>query len=68
MLVLSRNLGERIVIGNNIVLTVVDIRGDRVRLGFTGPAEVPIHREEVYRRVEEEQAQQKLLSENCPCI
>jgi carbon storage regulator len=59
MLVLSRNKGERIVIGDNIVLTVVDIRGDRVRLGFTGPAEVPIHREEVFRRLEQEQAAQE---------
>lgn len=66
MLVLSRNKGERIVIGNNIVLTVVDIRGDRVRLGFTGPTEVPIHREEIFRRLEEEQAaQEQRLSEAC---
>ena len=64
MLVLSRNKGERIVIGNNIVLTVVDVRGDRVRLGFTGPNEVPIHREEVFRRLEEEQAHQR---DACAC-
>jgi carbon storage regulator len=57
MLVLSRNKGERIVIGNDIVLTVVDIRGDRVRLGFTGPTEVPIHREEVFRRLAAEEQQ-----------
>jgi carbon storage regulator len=55
MLVLSRNKGERIVIGNEIVVTVIDIRGDRVRLGFTGPTEVPIHREEVFRRLAQEQ-------------
>jgi carbon storage regulator len=65
MLVLSRNKGERIVIGNNIVLTVVDIRGDRVRLGFTGPTEVPIHREEVYRRLEEEAVREQCLAEAC---
>jgi len=68
MLVLSRNKGERIVIGNNIVLTVVDIRGDRVRLGFTGPSEVPIHREEVFRRLEEEQTERDRLAEVCPCV
>lgn len=61
MLVLSRNQGEKIVIGNNIVVTVVDIRGDRVRLGFTGPNEVPIHREEVFRRLEAEQAEREQL-------
>lgn len=59
MLVLSRNKGEKIVIGNNIVVTVVDVRGDRVRLGFTGPSEVPIHREEVFRRLEAEQAERE---------
>ena len=51
MLVLSRKRGERIVIGNGVTLTVLDVRGDRVKLGFTGPAEMPIHREEVYQRI-----------------
>lgn len=70
MLVLSRNKGERIVIGNNIVLTVVDIRGDRVRLGFTGPSEVPIHREEVFRRMvaEEEARCGNLAADACPTV
>ena len=67
MLVLSRNKGEKIVIGNNIVVTVVDIRGDRVRLGFTGPNEVPIHREEVFQRLEAEQAEMQERS-CCPAI
>ena len=53
MLVLSRKEGERICIGEDIVLTVVSIRGDRVRLGFEGPREVPIHREEVMRAIQE---------------
>jgi carbon storage regulator len=39
------------VIGGDIEVTVIDIRGDRVKLGFTGPPNVPIHREEVYRRI-----------------
>jgi carbon storage regulator len=47
MLVLSRKLGEQIVIGDNIRVTVVAISGDRVGLGFTGPAEVPVRREEL---------------------
>lgn len=67
MLVLSRNKGEKIVIGNNIVVTVVDIRGDRVRLGFTGPSEVPIHREEVFQRLEAERAELE-QRECCPAI
>ncbi len=48
MLVLSRKRNESIVISDNIVITVVDIRGDKVRLGFDAPKDVPIHRQEVY--------------------
>ena len=51
MLVLSRKQGERIVIGGNITVTVIEVKGDRVKLGFSAPAEVPIHREEVQRRI-----------------
>jgi carbon storage regulator len=52
MLVLSRKKDERIIIGDNIEVTVIEIRGDRVKLGFVGPQEVPIHREEVFRRID----------------
>ena len=48
MLVLSRKKNESIVINDNIVVTVVDIRGDKVRLGFDAPKDIPIHRQEVY--------------------
>ena len=48
MLVLSRKLNEQIMIGDDIVLTIVDIRGDKVRLGIDAPGEVPVHRREVY--------------------
>ena len=48
MLVLSRQRDESIIIGDDIVLTVVDIRGDKVRLGITAPKDVPVHRQEVY--------------------
>ncbi len=51
MLVLSRKPGESVVISDGITLTVLSVEGDRVRLGFVAPAEVPIHREEVYRRI-----------------
>ena len=51
MLVLSRKTGERIIIGENIELTVVRIQGGRVRLGIAAPAGVPIHRREVFERV-----------------
>ena len=48
MLVLSRKRNESIIIDGNIVVTVVDIRGDKVRLGIEAPREVPVHRSEVY--------------------
>jgi carbon storage regulator len=54
MLVLSRKRGERILIGPNIKLTVVDIRGSKVRLAFDAPRDVPIHRQEISRRIQDE--------------
>lgn len=54
MLVLSRQRDECIMIGDNIVITVVDIRGDKVRLGINAPAEVPVHRQEVYEAIQRE--------------
>jgi carbon storage regulator len=48
MLVVSRNVNDSIVIGDDIVVTIVEIRGDRVRLGITAPAEAPVHRREVF--------------------
>ena len=48
MLVLSRKKNESIVIDENIVITVVEIRGDKVRLGIEAPKEIPVHRSEVY--------------------
>ena len=54
MLVLSRQRDESIMIGDNIVVTIVDIRGDKVRLGINAPTEVPVHRQEVYEAIQRE--------------
>jgi carbon storage regulator len=51
MLVLSRKKDERIVINNDITIVVVEIRGDKVRLGVEAPKEVPVHRREVYEAI-----------------
>lgn len=56
MLVLSRKRDESIVIAGNITVTVVDIRGDKVRLGITAPAEVPVHRREVYDAIKRDES------------
>ena len=52
MLVLSRQRDESIMIGDNIVITVVDVRGDKVRLGIEAPTEIPVHRQEVYEAIQ----------------
>lgn len=54
MLVLTRKRGERIIIGPDIELTIVDVRGDRVRLGFEAPPDVSIHRQEVLERIQQD--------------
>ena len=61
MLVLSRNRGESIVIDNQVVVTVVRIRGEKVRLGVEAPKEIPVHRLEVYGAIQEAKA--KLIGE-----
>ncbi|HHM13103.1 MAG TPA: carbon storage regulator [Planctomycetaceae bacterium] len=54
MLVLSRHRDESIIIGDDIVITVVDIRGDKVRLGIDAPQDIPVHRREVYEAIQRE--------------
>ena len=54
MLVLSRQRDESIVINDNVVVTIVDIRGDKVRLGIEAPQEIPVHRREVYEAIQRE--------------
>lgn len=51
MLVLTRRPGQSIVIGNDIVVTVLEVRGDQVRVGVSAPRSVSVHREEVYRQI-----------------
>jgi carbon storage regulator len=54
MLVLSRQRDESIIIGDKVVVTIVDIRGDKVRLGIQAPNEIPVHRQEVYEAIQRE--------------
>ena len=60
MLVLSRKQDEKIMIGDNITLMVISIQGDKVRLGIDAPKEVSIHREEVYKAIQEERTQREV--------
>ena len=54
MLVLSRQRDESIIIGDNIIVTIVDIRGEKVRLGIDAPTEIPVHRREVHEAIQRE--------------
>ena len=52
MLILSRHLGESVKIGDEVTVTVLGVKGGQVRLGFTAPANIAVHREEVYERIQ----------------
>lgn len=54
MLILSRRVGESVVIGEDVTIVVLDVRGNQARLGVTAPRDVAIHREEIYERIKRE--------------
>ena len=64
MLVLSRKKDESVVINNNIRIVVVEIRGDKVRLGIEAPKEVPVHRSEVYEAINSDDPDKTIPSVN----
>ena len=55
MLILTRRVGETVVIGNDVTVTVLGVKGNQVRLGVNAPREVAVHREEIYERIQGEQ-------------
>ena len=62
MLVLSRQKDQTIMIGDTIEITVVDIRGDKVRLGISAPSKIPVHRKEVYDAIQRENQEAAQMS------
>lgn len=54
MLALTRKKGESLVINNNVEITVLEIRGDQIKIGITAPKEVPVYRKEVYMQIQNE--------------
>ena len=59
MLVLSRQRDESIMIGDDVEIIIVDVRGDKVRLGITAPKSIPVHRREIYDAIQREKNQKK---------
>lgn len=59
MLVLSRQKDESIMVGDNVEITIVDVRGDKVRLGITAPKDIPVHRREVYEAIQREKGEKQ---------
>ncbi len=57
MLVLSRQKDESIIIGDDVEITIVDVRGDKVRLGINAPRSISVHRKEIYEAIQREKAQ-----------
>lgn len=55
MLILTRKIGESMMIGNNITVTILGVKGNQIRIGVNAPKDIQVHREEIYQRIAEQQ-------------
>ena len=66
MLILTRRVGETVVIGNDVDVTVLGVKGNQVRLGVKAPREVSVHREEIYKRIKDEKQEARKAPAEAP--
>jgi len=59
MLILTRRVGETVMIGNEVSITVLGVKGNQVRIGINAPKHIAVHREEIYERIKREQGEQR---------
>ena len=64
MLILTRRVGETLVIGDDVTITVLGVRGNQVRVGVNAPKDVAVHREEIYQRIQDEKTDENSLENN----
>jgi carbon storage regulator len=60
MLILTRKVGETVVIGDNVTVAIIDVKGNQIRIGINAPKDVTVHREEIYERIRHEQLSARL--------